>query len=272
MNGIRRRDLIGFLGVAVGAGVTPRRLQSVETPPSQSDQPGVSGDSRSWTYAPLDPARVGDKVYEIFAQGGCMYAVFGGILACHSEKAGNPIPAFPLHMMKYGAGGVGGWGTLCGALNGGAAIIGLFVTDKRRQDQLISDLFAWYERMKLPRYRPATADGQPRIVATTSRSVLCHVSVGAWCHESGFKVDSKEKTERCRRLTVDVATKTVKLLNAYSLGSQPTVELSPAAQARSNVEKGAIPGEAMGKMRCDSCHQPGQSDVNIGPLSETRRQ
>jgi C_GCAxxG_C_C family probable redox protein len=199
----------------------------------------------------------------MFGAGACMYALFGAILACQREEAEVPAPAFPLHMMRYGAGGVGGWGTVCGALNGAAAVIGLFVVDKQAREQLINDVFSWYERMKLPRYRPSTANDRADIVATASRSVLCHVSVGTWCHESGCKVDSTEKTERCRRLTVDVAMKTVKLLNAYCLRGQGYPESGSGRHALSQLQKTTIPGEAMGKMRCDSCHQPGESQVNV---------
>ncbi|MGI6417688.1 MAG: C-GCAxxG-C-C family (seleno)protein [Thermoguttaceae bacterium] len=272
MNDIRRRDLIGYLGVAVGAGVVSRSQHLAKASLAQPDPSDAPGDSTSWTYVRLDPTWVGEKVYEMFGGGGCMYALFGGILACQREEAVTPAPAFPLHMMKYGAGGVGGWGTVCGALNGAAAIIGLFVVDKQSRERLINDLFAWYERMKLPRYRPSTGNDRADIVATTSRSVLCHVSVGTWCHQSGCKVDSKEKTERCRRLTVDVARKTVDLLNAYCLLGQAYSESGSESNAVSEPQKTTIPGEAMGKMRCDSCHQPGESKVNVEVLVGKERQ
>ncbi len=271
MNGIRRRDLIGYFGMAVGAGVVPRCQPSPGASPAQAGSADPRGDNNSWVYVPLDPARVGEKVYELYSEGGCMYAISGGILACHREAAETPAPAFPLHMMKYGAGGVGGWGTLCGALNGAAAMIGLFVVDKQGREQLVNSLFAWYERMKLPRYRPAGADGQTQIVPTTSRSVLCHVSVGAWCDESGLKVDSKEKTERCRRLTVDVAMKTVKLLNAYCRESQAGPEPGPPRQTGTAPRKGVLPGEWMGKMRCDTCHQPVENPAHAGSLLGSQR-
>jgi C_GCAxxG_C_C family probable redox protein len=266
MSDIRRRDLFGYLGVAMGTGIAASCRPLAEASPAKLGPSGSPTGSAPWTYARLDPTRVSETVYEIYGEGGCMYAIVGGILACAREEAEVSVPAFPLHMMKYGAGGVGGWGTLCGALNGAAAIIGLFVVDKHSREQLINDLFAWYERMKLPRYRPSTGNDRADIVATTSRSVLCHVSVGTWCHQSGCKVDSKEKTERCRRLTVDVAMKTVDLLNAYCLLGQAYSESGSGSHAVSEPQKTTIPGEAMGKMRCDSCHQPGESRVNVESL------
>jgi hypothetical protein len=271
MNGIRRRDLIGYLGIAVGAGVVSRGQPLSGSIAGAGGSPDPRGDNNAWVYVPLDPVCVAEKVYEIYGEGGCMYAISGGILACQRETAEVPAPAFPLHMMKYGAGGVGRWGTICGALNGAAAMIGLFVVDKQDRERLINSLFAWYERMKLPRYRPAGADGQTQIVPTTSRSVLCHVSVGTWCDESGLKVDSKEKTERCRRLTVDVAMKTVKLLNAYCRESQAGPEPGPPRQTGTAPRKEALAGDWMGKMRCDTCHQSVENPAHVGNLLGSQR-
>lgn len=271
MSDIRRRDLIGYLGVAVGSSIASGSLHAAEALPGHPEPPAAGGRT-AWVYATIEPALAGKRVYEIFGQGGCMYAAFGGIFGCQRAEAGNSLPEFPLHMMRYGAGGVSGWGTLCGALNGAAAIIGLFVADKQGRDRLINDLFSWYERTKLPRYHPGAADGPAEIMASTSRSVLCHVSVGTWCRETGAKTDSKETTERCRRLTVDVAMKTVELLNAYHLGGQAEPQSGAVPPAGPEPKAATIPGEAIGKMRCDSCHQPGESHVNVGSLSGKQAQ
>jgi hypothetical protein len=265
MNDITRRGWLRRTGAAVGATVLAGCDYSPEASPAQAGQSGSQRDLASWTYARLDPERVAEKVYQMYPEGGCMYALFGGILFCENENAKEPFPTFPLHMMKYGAGGVGGWGTICGALNGAAAVIGLFVGEKQYRERLITDLFSGYESMSLPKYRPATSVGQADVVATTSRSVLCHVSVGTWCHASGCTIDSKEKTERCRRLTVDVAMKTVELLNEHCSVARAVSESTSARPAAS--ESGAKqPPEVMGKMRCDTCHRPEKNHAKAGGL------
>lgn len=199
-----------------------------------------------------------------------MYALFGGILLCLSDKCGGTFSSFPLDMMKYGAGGVGGWGTLCGALNGAAAAIGLFVADKQRREELITELFSWYESESLPKYRPTGGEHRD-IVATTAQSVLCHVSVGKWCHASRSNVESKEKTERCRRLTVDVCIKVVELLNGHFSESRTTPDEAAIGRDTSQSRPEQPAAKVMGKMRCDTCHVPEENNAELGTLFEERR-
>lgn len=50
---------------------------------------------------------------------------------CDGQRATWGLADISLHMMKYGEGGLAGWGSLYGTVNGGAAIIGLFEQDKK---------------------------------------------------------------------------------------------------------------------------------------------
>jgi hypothetical protein len=117
-------------------------------------------------------------------------------------------------MMEYGNGGIGGYGSLCGAANGGAAAIGLFFDGQVRKD-LITRLFQWYEKTDLPLYQPARAGVMPRAAA---ESVHCRDSISSWRRKTGVKPEAKERKERCARLTADVCRKTVELLNAQLEG------------------------------------------------------
>jgi hypothetical protein len=272
MEKLTRRDCLGFAGGAFAASALAGCRKSLEAQPVRTAEPDAASREEAWAYRLIDPTVAAQRVYSIYSGGGCMYALFGGILLCLSDKCGGAFSSFPLDMMKYGAGGVGGWGTLCGALNGAAAAIGLFVADKQRREGLIAELFSWYESESLPKYRPTTGDEQRDIVATTAQSVLCHVSVGKWCHASGSKVESKEKTERCRRLTVDVCMKMVELLNRLLSDAKTTPERDPIRQetAKSRPVQPAV--EVMGKMRCDTCHLPEESNRKLGPLIEEGKQ
>ena len=107
-----------------------------------------------WRYIRLAPAVVAAEAYRQVPDGGCMYGLFAGIMTVMAAKQGEPCLSFPIHMMKYGEGGVGLWGSLCGTVNGGAAIIGLFEQDKQRRENLIAELFSWYETTELPTYQP----------------------------------------------------------------------------------------------------------------------
>jgi len=271
MTELTRRDWLSFAAGAVGGIALTGCLDSPEAISVEAAEPDAGSRGEAWAYRRLDPTEVARRVYAIYAGGGCMYAIFGGILLCLSEKAGEPFSSFPLHMMKYGAGGVGGWGTLCGALNGAAAAIGLLVANKERREKLIAELFSWYETESLPKCQPTAGGDQRDIEATIAGSVLCHVSVSKWCRASGSKVESKEKTERCRRLTVDVCRKTVELLNRPLSAAKAIPEGGPIGQGASESRAQQPPAEVMGKMRCDTCHLPEENNGKLGKLFEERR-
>ena len=183
-----------------------------------------------------------------------MYGLFAGIMTVMAREQGESYLSFPIHMMKYGEGGVGLWGSLCGTVNGGAAIIGLFERDKQRRENLIAQLFSWYETTELPTYQPKAVEDSAAVPKTIAGSVLCHVSVGKWCSESGDEIGSPEMKERCRRLTAEVAAKTVELLNANLHEPCKFAGLSPEVKSCLSCHTKEL-HDTMGKMRCNSCHQ-----------------
>jgi hypothetical protein len=180
----------------------PRKLEYVHT-------------ESCWAYSHLDPAVTGELAYQYYQEGSCMYAVFKSVLSQLADKFGEPYASFPLHMMKYGRSGIGGFGTVCGSLNGAAALIGLLVEGNSIQDTLITGLFRWYEKISIPEFRPQTAILDFTPPSSVSESTLCHASVTNWVKNSGYKADSGQRVERCRRLTSDVACRTAVVLNEY---------------------------------------------------------
>lgn len=207
-----------------------------------------------WLYQRLDPAAVAAEAYRQVPDGGCMYGLFAGFMKVMADKNGEPYRSFPVHMMKYGEGGVGLWGSLCGTLNGGSAIIGLFEQDKKRRENLIANLFSWYETAELPSYEPKPSPEEFEIPTSVAGSVLCHVSVGKWCLTSGFEIGDPEMKERCRRLTAEVAAKTAELLNANLRESCQFAGLSAEVRSCLSCHKLDL-HDTLGKMNCNSCHQ-----------------
>jgi hypothetical protein len=166
-----------------------------------------------WPYHKTDLHAAQEIAYRNHFKGGCCYAVFSGILAPLASQFGDPYQSFPMKMMEYGMAGVGGYRSLCGSLNGGAAAIGLFFEGAIRES-LIKQLFQWYENAELPIFkpeRPISTDAE--IPRSTARSVLCLDSLGGWSKTSGFSW-GKEQRERCARMDADVVRKTAELLNA----------------------------------------------------------
>ncbi|MGC9330152.1 MAG: C-GCAxxG-C-C family protein, partial [Candidatus Hinthialibacter sp.] len=166
-----------------------------------------------------------------------------------------PYSSFPYEMMKYGAGGIGEYGSVCGALNGAAAAIGLFVNNKSHRNSLIENVFSWSEKTALPIYQPE--ESSLSITPSVSKSVLCHASTANWIKISGHKIDGKERSERCKRLSADVAQKTTSLLNYYfdnCYKSSHAMDQDTETCMQCHSQTGKL-ANIKGKMECSSCHE-----------------
>jgi hypothetical protein len=201
---------------------------------------GRSRTSLPFPYVKLNPETVSHRAYTYYHEHHCAYAVFASIVDELKLKVGAPYTGIPSELLVYGRGGVVGWGTLCGALNGAGAVFTLASKDYKK---LIDALYEWYQSTPLPVYTPPGKKPYPVSVA---RSPLCHMSVQRWCKSAsrcfGCKVpyNAKERSERCARLSADVAGKVVELLNEYHFGKVAPVKVKSAEKT---------------KMECTLCHQ-----------------
>jgi hypothetical protein len=157
-----------------------------------------------------------------------MYGSTSALLTALVDKIGHPYTQIPRDMMRYGSGGIAGWGTVCGSLNGACAITTLVAG--KGYGKLVNELMAWYTMTPFPsdianqyaqnhEYLVEKYKTDAVLSTTVSESALCHVSVNTWCRTTGHASGSKERAERCARLTGDVAAKTAELLNAFALGT-----------------------------------------------------
>lgn len=262
MKEVSRRQLLHSVGLVAGTSLLTGCGEALEGVPSQDSvvpsetagtlPPKVKA-GNEWQYVRLEPTAVAAEAYRLISQGGCMYGLFASVMTAMAQRQGEPYLSFPVHMMKYGEGGVGLWGSLCGTINGGAAIIGLFVPQKEQREQLIAELFSWYEATELPTYRPKDARDPTPFPTSVAQSLLCHVSAGKWCRTTGDEIGSPEMKERCRRLTADVAGKTVELLNANL--REPCKFVALSAEVKSCLScHGRELHDTIGKMQCAACH------------------
>ena len=58
--------------------------------------------------------------------------------------------ALPKNIFRFGAGGVAGWGTICGTLNAAAAIINMVVANGTHRTTLTNGIFQYYAETALP--------------------------------------------------------------------------------------------------------------------------
>ena len=238
--------------------------------PRDCDQ---SGDDKkpTWPYAytKLDVETVRKLGHRQFYEGDCCYGVFSAIVQSLADELGEPFASIPTDMMRYGKGGVYGYGTLCGTVNGAAAAIQL-VMDEPTAAPIITELLNWYASTMLPtdvancyavnhEYLVDELKTDEALPQNIAGNVLCHVSVSKWCQESGYASGSEERKERCARLAGDVAAKAVELLNAVADESFTPTLTSPGEQTGCmNCHKPGLEFSGgnftQGKMDCTTCH------------------
>lgn len=263
----RRQFLKGAGGVALGVaalsgmGVLASCGQKQQVSPTATTVPTLAPTptpnlALPWPYKSLDPKVVAERAYAAYYNGGCMYGAFEGVVGELREQVGSPYTTFPAAMMKYGAAGVAGWGTLCGALNGVAAAV-FMVLESKAGNPVINEIYGWYGLEALPNYKP----DKPKfdtIAASMANSQLCHISVTTWCEKSGFKALSPERAERCAWLTASVAKFTVEQLNKQAAGSFSLAHALPAEVTSClscHGKGGAVENvHASNQTSCSSCH------------------
>ncbi len=234
--------------------------------------PALTANGCAWKYAVVDPEKVAKDAYYGYPVGHCMHTVFTAIVQNVAEAlmesdplAANALLNFPFHMFHYGASGGNGWGTLCGAVNGSMAAVSLFCASEKTRKAICDDLGNYYEKTALPIFAPEDAE-EDDVPQTVAKSVLCHVSVSKWLKESGARSDSPERTERCSRLSADMAKKAVELLNLNfnqlnAEDPRPICTIKKGEPEASCVKchnKGGTTSDTIIKMTCEECH-PGKT-------------
>lgn len=244
-----------------------------------------------WTT--LDSTTVKQNAaYAYFKQGGCMIGAAEGIIkALRDALPESPWATFPVDVFKFGAGGALSWGTVCGALNGAAAVIQLAVgpTDSGK---LLDNLFGWYQQQNFPSndldgwiqsHTDAAVNGKwadysgVAGVKTTCNSPLCHASVSTWCDSANKGANSDAKKVRCAKLTADVAAYTLSLIDAYKAGGvgaianfTKTTESVDCMDCHTGTGTATQRADKLdseqGKMSCEMCHDmPVGTSQNIAP-------
>lgn len=182
-----------------------------------------------------------------------MKASAGAILLQLQEQVGYPFTILSPDMYRYGGGGIASWGTLCGTVNGPAAIINL-VAPAADIGKLTGELLGWYSETALPTDKHSAWAKFPQTVQSVAGNPLCHASVSNWCATSGLKENSDERKDRCAKLSGDCAAKTIELLNAYFDGKFAETYQISAETERCRTCHVTRRSDTLTKMECAPCH------------------
>ena len=249
---MNRRQLLQSLVLSTGACAVGAFAAAPEPAAPASEE------QTSWPYRTLDPERTANLAYQLHIQkSSCMYGVFASIVNQLADEVGGPYRTFPCDMMVYGEGGVADWGTLCGTLNGGAAVISLLVRKPAERRALIDELFQWYQSTKLPAFVPAKTSFSGTLPAVEPGSVLCHPSATGWVKHAKVSYYGPERKERCHRLSADTARKTAELLNRSfnGIAGKPFHPGETTSGCLSCHGKDGVQADVRAKS-CVGCHFP----------------
>ncbi len=304
MKKLNRRDFIKGAAVLSGAAVCGAANTAIasETEPEAGQAKGDIP-ALPWGYKELDPEyvrKLGHLGYYLEeCGGGCFWAIMTAL----KEKVGYPYTQIPLPTpeqfieflknpeskehyqvpMQYGVGGVANFGSLCGAPNGAASAI-TYAMPFDQAKEIIPRLLRYYEVETFPtdesnkyavngEFLVPKMKSSKALLQSASDSVLCHVSVGKWCEKSGYASGSKERSERCGRITGDIAAMAVKMMNASMKGELESVfpmklsqETAGCRSCHSKGEKFESGQFTRGFMDCGSCH-----DVKMEPHKGTNK-
>lgn len=175
-----------------------------------------------WPYVKLDPAVTAQLAYEGWYNVGCGGTVITSIFDQLAKKVGEPYKSFPTESFAIFEGGMAGWGTICGSVNGAAVVACLIIGPPTWEDTskvVASDIMNWYSHTNMPVYVPKNPNANKTgIPHTISDSPLCHISVGKWMKAANAALGSDERKDRCARVSASVAYKLVQYLNRWKDG------------------------------------------------------
>lgn len=291
MKNLHRRKFMKSAAVLSGAAICG--MTAVKgAMASEVDTSGQSVPALPWGYEELDPEyirKLGHLGYYAFECGGGAY---WALMTALKEKIGYPYTLIPLPtkteliahlenksknkphlqvMMQYGVGGMANYGTVCGAPNGASNAISTALPIDPALD-IIARVLRFYETTSFPSdksneyatqhaFLPPKVKTDKALPQSSSHSALCHVSVAKWCERTGYASGSKERSERCARVTGDIAAMAATLANAHLSGDINTVFPMKISQDTASCRSCHYKGDkyeegqfARGMMECGSCH------------------
>lgn len=274
----RRHFLAGTLGAGalatgLGTGVllAPKMTQAAE--PIAIPLPYAFLKHNGKLVPVLDPEEVRYNAYNHYFQGGCMHGAATGLILAFKDAFKNKATdwdVFPIGIYKYGAGGISGWGTICGILNGVVAVLNLV----NLHGKLGHKIVGWYSATLFPTDNcegfvaetgQAAIPDSDVLAHTISDSPLCHISISKWCRAAGVRVTDpspqgiKYKDDRCSKICADTTAKTAKLINEYAEKGFIDDPYKTPDHFADCLGCHSERKDQVGKMDCLGCHSPGDT-------------
>jgi hypothetical protein len=263
-----RRKFLAGAGAVVG--VTAVSSLGLANRPSTAEA-AVTGVPWPWPTAAASqpvPEKLARRAFEVYFVSGCAEGTWWPFVEALAVANPETWGTLPKNVFRYGGGGIGGWGTICGTVNAASAIIGMTVANGTHRNNLIDAIMQYYANTALPTNAawkshlgalglPDTWNASPlplkNVPSSTAHSPLCHSSLVQWTMTTGAENGGPLQKDRCAKACFDIARKTTELLNTYFQMATPsaaTVALDPSVEAC----RACHVTYTGAKMACGSCH------------------
>ncbi len=284
-NLMSRRKFLAGAGLVLGAA----SVSGVALLKDPDEAAADAAQELAWPYPTAaadqpDPEALARRAYEVYHGGGrgCAEATWWPFVEYLSTANPATWGTLPLNIFRFGGGGVAGWGTVCGTLNGAAGMINMVVANGSHRTTLTNAIFQYYATTPLPtnaawksyqKVLGLSTDWAPtpvpleNVPSSTADSPLCHSSLVQWTMTTGAANGGPLQKDRCSKACFDVTRKLAELLNAYFVELTATPEYSPAAVPLDPAVAacGACHATYTGaKMACGSCHDNTIDDGHYG--------
>lgn len=228
---VSRRSLLKGVATVFGAAGAAAVAQTGMGLPFRAEAKGLPAQKWPWPYEKLDPGQTAEIAYSQWYRLFCGAAVISSIFGQLGERVGGPYTSFPVEGFVFLAGGIAGWGTVCGSIAGASIAANLIIGPKTAGSDagalMAGDLMQWYSDTLMPVYSPKDPKVRTQIPKTASDSPLCHISVGKWMKAANKSLESPERKDRCARVAADAAYRVVELMNAWKDGKYESKSILP---------------------------------------------
>jgi hypothetical protein len=107
------------------------------------------------------------------------------------------------------------WSSICGAVTGAFYVLAASLPEELLE-KAVKEIINYHNRTPLPQFK---GRGNTPIPKAPAGSILCRDSIINWCKAAKVNPRSRERTERCARITADIAGKTAELLKKYAVAT-----------------------------------------------------